>query len=75
MEFEDLTKKLNDTKEILNNIGKSLIRVEKNSFATAKDIDNLKIIGEKMKEIIVKNDNGTNVIFHANKKKYQNLKD
>lgn len=74
MEFEDLTKKLNDTKEILNNIGKSLIRVEKNSFATAKDIDNLKIIGEKMKEIIVKNDNGTNVIFHANKKKISEFK-
>ena len=52
MKFEDLEKKLNDTKEILKHIGKSLITVEKNSFAIAKDIDNLKIMGEKMKEII-----------------------
>ena len=47
MKFEDLEKKLNDTKEILKHIGKSLITVEKNSFAIAKDIDNLKIMGEK----------------------------
>ena len=52
MKFEDLEKKLNDTKEILKHISKSLITVEKNSFAIAKDIDNLKIMGEKMKEII-----------------------
>lgn len=72
-----------NAKDVVNTINKVVSKYpSKNEILSAKKIDDKKMgdvaLGLSMiisGSLTIRNDNGTNVIFHANKKKYQNLKD